>query len=611
VADRFLGIISQMVAQMTGTSAFSAPRVYERLLAQLVEQFEADSAFLRYNNHRLQASMLVAEWPPRDPVPDPDPLAMIHFVENDVVLAGNLEAPTVIATGQSRPSFMAVAPLIWGTVTTGVMGLTKPGNRRWEPNELQALGVVASLFAQLQSRVAAESRLQRLAHRDELTGLHNRRALTAEVRRRLRVGRPGPVAALYIDLDRLKTINDHLGHAAGDVIIRVCAQRLAAKAGQRATIARVGGDEFVVIPNGPMSLDAAETLAHTLQATMCTPVCVGGDMITRTVSIGVAVATPGVDGSDDLLRRADHAALTVKGKGGNAVAVCDHDVSTQDPSRNASELHFVSGVDNDALLLLQYQPEIDLRTGEVLAVEALARWQQPTRRQPAQAFNGVAELMTLSARLDRWVMRQACGDFSRWRSRGVGRRATLRLNVSPSQLAADGFAESVAATINEFGIDAGLVCLEVRERVLARDIPNARTTLATLKDVGVQIAITDFGTGDVVLPQLKSLPVDMLKIKTAFVRDLGTSAADLAVVQAIIGIAKSAGLQLTAEGVETPIAATTLLRHGCNRAQGFLLSSPVASDAMESLLSGRRIPLPFTADKSVAPVTTENLTAVG
>jgi len=192
-------------------------------------------------------------------------------------------------------------------------------------------------------------------------------------------------------------------------------------------------------------------------------------------------------------------------------------------------------------------------------------------------------------------MRRACGDFSRWRSDGIDQEITLRLNVSSALLASDGFARGVAATMDEFGIDAGSLCLEICERMMVRDVENTHTTLATLKDVGVQIAIDDFGSGDVVLGQLKSLPVDLLKISAGFIRDLGTSAADLAVVQAIIGLADTVGLQLTAEGVETPVAAMTLLQHGCSRAQGSLLSRPVTGDAMGSLLSARQISLPFDA----------------
>jgi diguanylate cyclase len=614
VGDRLLSIVAGVVDQMTAASAYTAPRVCERLLAQLVDQFEADAAFLRHNSHALRASMLIAEWPPRNLVPDPDPLAKIPFADADGVVAEELKTPMVIEADaaklgpstrfgacRGRTALVAIAPLLRGTVTTGVIGLTRSGGQQWAPEELDALAVVASLFAQLQARTAAESRLQRLAERDELTGLHNRRALSAQIRRRLRVGQPGPVAVLYVDLDRLKTINDHFGHAAGDEIIRECAQRLGAKAGHDTLIARVGGDEFVVIPNRAMSAEAAETFAYTLHTTMCDPVRIGNEMITRTISIGVALGMPGVDTSQDLLRRADHAALTVKRKGGNAVAVSEHGMSVLG-SRDSKKLHSHGGIDTDALVL-QYLPEIDLRNGDILAVEALACWEQPTQGLlPVDAFNGAPQSISLAGRLGQWVMRRACCDFSRWRSHGIEQDVTLRLNISPAQLASEGFAESVAATIDEFGIDAGSLCLGICESVMVRNMENTHT-LGMLKDVGVQIAIDDFGTGEVVATQLRSLPVDMLKINTALIRDLGTNETDLAVVRAIIGLAETVDLQVTAEGVETPCAAMTLLQHGCNRAQGILLSRPVTGDAMASLLSTRQITLPFSATTDfVTPV---------
>jgi diguanylate cyclase len=197
------------------------------------------------------------------------------------------------------------------------------------------------------------------------------------------------------------------------------------------------------------------------------------------------------------------------------------------------------------------------------------------------------------------VMRSACAEFSRWRSHGVGRDATLRMNVSPRQLVIPGFVRSLADTIDEFGINADSLCLEITERALVRDIETTRRTLAELKEVGVQIAIDDFGTGYAVLSHLKSLPVDTLKIDTGFVRNLGTNPEDLAIVRAIIGLAEAFGLQLVAEGVETPVAATTLMEYGCHRAQGFLLSRPLAGEDMESLLSARWLPMPCLADSGL------------
>ena len=318
-------------------------------------------------------------------------------------------------------------------------------------------------------------------------------------------------------------------------------------------------------------------------------------MLTRTVSIGVALGVPGRDTTSDLLRRADQAVLTAKNAGGDRIAVFTDDMSLDSEFRNDIELHLQSVIETGALLL-HFLPEVDMRTGEVLATEALVRWQHPTRGLLApDSFIGVAESINLAGELGRWVMRTACAEFARWRSRGIGLDTVLRINVSPVQLVTDGFVESVAGIIDEFGLDGGSVCLEITESVVVQDIETTRITLAGLKRVGVQVAIDDFGTGYSVLSHLKSLPVDTLKIDKGFVRELGSNPGDLAIVRAIIALAEAFDLQLVAEGVETEAAAMTLLRHGCYRAQGFLLSRPLAAGAMESLLAQGRVPVHFSA----------------
>jgi diguanylate cyclase len=360
-------------------------------------------------------------------------------------------------------------------------------------------------------------------------------------------------------------------------------------------IARIGGDEFVVVPDRPMSIDTAESFADQLLTRVRDRLSISGHTITRTVSIGVAVGVPGCDDGTDLLRCADEAVMAAKRAGGNRVAV-SHDISLKRLLRNDIELHLQGDIDREALLL-HYLPEVDLRTGAIVAAEALVRWKHPSRGLLLpDSFIGIAESMDLGGDLGRWVLRNACAEFSQWRSRGVGQTAALRVNVSPFQLAGRGFVRSVADTIEEFGVDAGSLCLEITERAVVHDIESTQRTLAELKEVGVQIAIDDFGTGYAVLSHLKSLPVDMLKIDRGFVRDLGTNANDLAIVRAIIGLAEAFSLQVVAEGVETPSAAMTLVQHGCQRAQGYLLSRPIASSAMESLLSARWLPMPFLAD---------------
>lgn len=604
-------VVTEVATSLMAANSATSAQVSQQVLADLVAYFGVDVSFLRHNDHAIRASKLIAEWPVRPDVPDPDPLAIVYFADADPVfaLAEHAKKPMLFRPEPSTDDYqrtieeataiaatsMAAAPLVSGDLTTGVLGFVKFGDRAWTPEELNALEAIGSLFAQVQARVAAEEQLRYLAEHDDLTGLNNRRALLAHLDERLAVGQPGPVSLLFFDLDRLKAINDYLGHTAGDWFIRVLAERLKETANGPNLIARLGGDEFVVVPATPMGAEAAEALAHQLQATLRQPLAIDGEMLTRTVSIGVALGVPGRDTTSDLLRRADQAVLTAKNAGGNTVAMFSDVMSLNSELRNDIELHLQSVIESGALLL-RYLPEVDMRTGEILAAEALVRWQHPTRGLlPPDAFIGVAESINLAGELGRWVMRTSCAEFARWRSHGVGQRAVLRINVSPVQLVTDGFVDSVASIIDEFGLDGRSVCLEITENVVVQDIETTRITLAGLKNVGVQVAIDDFGTGYSVLSHLKSLPVDTLKIDKGFVRDLGFNPGDLAIVRAIIALAEAFGLELVAEGVETEGAAVTLLRHGCYRAQGFLLSRPVDSDAMESLLAKGRIPVHFSA----------------
>jgi diguanylate cyclase (GGDEF)-like protein len=604
-------VVTAVATELMAVNAATSAEVSQRVLADLVDHFGVDVSFLRHNDHDLHATRLIAEWPVRPDIPDPDPLGLVYFADADPVFAAAETAKEIlvfrpepatddyqktIEEGRNIPATsMAVVPMLSGDVTTGGLGFVKFGDREWTPAELNALKAIASLFAQLQARIAAEDQLRFLAEHDDLTGLNNRRALLAHLDQRLAPGQPGPVSALFLDLDRLKAINDYLGHTAGDWFIRVFSKRLREGAEGPNLIARLGGDEFVVVPVVPMSATEAEALASQLQATLRERVSIDGEMLTRTVSIGVALGVPGRDTTSDLLRRADQALLAAKSGGGNKIAVFSDDMSLKGEFRNDIELHLASAIENGALVL-HYLPEVDMRTGEILAFEALVRWQHPTRGLLSpNAFIGVAESINFAGELGRWVMRAGCAEFRKWRSKGIGQDAVLRLNVSPVQLVTEGFVETVAGIIDEFGLDGGSVCLEITESVVVQDIETTRITLAGLKEVGVQIAIDDFGTGYSVLSHLKSLPVDTLKIDKSFVRELGTNPGDLAIVRAVIALAESFGLELVAEGVETEEAALTLLRHGCHRAQGFLLSRPVAGDAMEALLAQRRIPLPFSA----------------
>jgi diguanylate cyclase len=619
MARALADVVTAVAAELMAATAGNSAAVSERVVADLVSHFGVDFGFLRHNDHTIHATVLVASWPPRENVPDPDPIGVVYFADADSVFARaeNMKIPDVLrpeptnadyqnyiedATGVPATSLAAV-PLLSGDITTGTLGFVKFGDREWKSAELNALQAIATLFAQLQARIVAEEQLHYLVEHDDLTGLVNRRALIAHLDGRLAEGQPGPVAVLYLDVDRLKVIIDHLGQIVGDRFIKAFAELLRDAAEVPSVIARFGGDEFIVVPTTPLDVEGAEAFAQWLQNRVRQQVEIDGEMLSRTVSIGVAVGVPGSDSTSALLRRADQAVLSAKSSGGRKVARFSPEMSEKRAIRNEIELQLEGTIDSGGgALVLRYLPEFDMRTGEVLGAEALIRWQHPTRGLlMPESFIGVAESIDLAGRLGRLVMRSAFEQFRLWRSRGVGRNAVLRVNVSPIQLVADGIVDAVAATLDAFSLDASAVCLEITENVVVQDINATSKTLAGLKDIGVQIAVDDFGTGYSALTYLKSLPVDELKIDKGFVGDLGTNASDAAIVRSIVSLAEAFGLDVVAEGVENAAAARALLALGCYRAQGFLLSRPLDSAAMESLLARRFVPMDFSNVDVSAP----------
>jgi diguanylate cyclase len=607
-------LVTGAAAALMAATADNHVSISERVLHDLALHFTVDFAALRHTDHNIRATILVASWPPRTDVPDPDPIGVVYFAEADSVFAliENYRDPYVLrpepanddyqrsieeGTGVPQTSLAAV-PLLSGEITTGTLLFVKFGDREWLPDELNALQAIATLFAQLQARMSAEEHMRYLANHDDPTGLMNRRALISHLDERLAEGQPGPVAALQIDVDRLKVINDHLGQNAGDRYVRAFAKLLQSAVDIPAAIARFGGDEFFVVPAAPMDVADAEAFAQRLQEAVGAQVEIDGEKVSRTASVGVAVGEPGVDSTSTLVRRANQALLSVKNSGGRGVARFSPELSDRYAIRNDIELQMEGTIDSGSgALILHYLPEFNMRTGEVLGAEALVRWQHPTRGlMMPESFINVVESINLAGRLGRLVMRSAFEQFSIWRSRGLAEHAVMRVNVSPVQLVAEGTVDLVAATLDAFGLDAGSVCLEITESVVVQDIDATHKTLAGLKDIGVRIAIDDFGTGYSALAYLKSLPVDTLKIDRGFVRELGTDEGDQAIVRSIMSLADAFGLEVVAEGVETAAAARTLLDFDCYRAQGFLLSRPIEAEAMEALLARPSVPFDFSRD---------------
>ncbi|MBW0017200.1 MAG: EAL domain-containing protein [Mycobacterium sp.] len=617
-------IVTAVATKLMGVTTDTAEDVSTGILADLVGFLGVDFSFLRHNVHGIRATVLVAEWPPRPSKPDPDPLQTIYFADADPIFAlcENAKEPVVLRPESANEEYqrtisdasgipavsMASVPLLSGDITTGVLGFVKLGDREWNQAELNALTVVATMFAQVQARLNVEDRLSYQAGHDDLTSLPNRRTLLAHLDSRLVAGQPGPVAVLLLNLNRLKAINDYLGHAAGDQFIRDFAAGTMHAVQGLGMAARVGGSQFAVVPALAMDLEDARELAEDLGTRLADHVTIGGEVLNRTVSIGVTTGLPGEDTSLDLLRRADEALLSAKGAGGESIGVFCSDMLSRRELRVDVELHLPASIEADALSLV-YLPEVDMRTGKVLAVEALVRWQHPTRGLLLpDAFVPVAESINVAGELGEWVLRTACADLAKWRAQGVGLSTMLRINVSPAHLVAHDLVNSVSSMVEQFGLEGPAIGVEITESMLIRDLVSTRATLHGLADLGVDIAIDDFGTGFSGMGLLRTLPVSTVKIDRGFVRDLDTSADDLSIVRAVIGLAEALELGVVGEGVETEGAARALLDEGCSRAQGFLFCRPIAAEATQRLLAEGSVPISITPT-APDPSTTEQSTA--
>ena len=592
-------LVTSVASELMAVDSGSQVDALGRVLRTLVEYFEVDLSFLRHNDHERHVTRLIAEWPPRPDVPDPDPLGEIAFATADPVFAATEHlADTMItrpdlasadyqervtqASGVQGVS-SATVPLRSRDVTSGVLGFVKFGDRRWEPAEINALNAIASLLAQMQARTEAEDQLRYLAYHDELTGLLNRRALLDHLDERLHSDDGDAVSVLFLDLDRLKSMNDFLGHAAGDRFLRAIAERLRAACPDD-VVSRLGGDEIVVVLGGAADGRRARAVAAWLQGIVNEPVRVGDEEVSRRVSIGVATGRPGEITVSLLLGHADHAVMAAKALGGNGIVMFTEQMRLNNEVRTDIELHLRDAIRNGDLVL-HYQPEVDLRTGTLLGAEALVRWNHPTRGllQP-DSFIEVAEATNLSGELGRWVLDTACEQLAQWQAEFGATGFCLRVNVSPAQLITGDFTAQVRNALQRFGLDGQYLCLEITEVAVVRDVVSARETLQELKKLGVHLAIDDFGTGYSSLAQLKTLPVDALKIDRGFVHELGHNLDDLAIVRSIVSLAGSFGLETVAEGVDTTGAVCTLVGLGCFRAQGYLIGKPMPAEQLRSVI---------------------------
>lgn len=448
--------------------------------------------------------------------------------------------------------------------------------------ELQAINHTLEL--EVVERKHAEQRIEFMAYHDALTGLPNRVLLLDRIKQSLAwADRRGlQLAVVFIDLDHFKNINDSLGHHIGDQVLQTIARRLPACLRDGDTIARVGGDEFVVsLPDIGSHADLSQIAQKLLDAVVLSIEAAGHDLCV-TASIGIALYPEHGRDVVTLMRNADSAMYSAKQLGRNRYQMFAEHMNVRVQQRMIMESDMRHAIDSNGFVLY-YQPIVALDSGMIVGAEALLRWPNPNGAwiSPVE-FIPVAEDSGLIVPLGEWVFTEACNQLQKWRASGL-RDLTLAVNLSPRQFASEGLAATVAAVIERTGIDPALLHIEITESLLMSRSEIIVANFERLGRLGITFSIDDFGTGYSSLGYLKRFPIHLLKVDRSFVQDLPDNHDSVAIVTAVIALAKSLGMGVVAEGIETDAQRALLKQLDCDWMQGFLFSRPVPADAFMAL----------------------------
>ena len=448
-------------------------------------------------------------------------------------------------------------------------------------------GGAVVVFDDVTEREQAEARAQFLATHDELTGLTNRLVFGQTVSDAVKVGRRygQQFAVMFVDLDRFKIINDTLGHVAGDSLLIEVGNRLKQCVRESDAIARVGGDEFIILLRDVSDARQVTTVARKILSTVVKPLTIHGQECRVTVSIGISLFPSDAQDGETLTRNADAAMYAAKQEGRNDFRFHSTEIKTQSIERLMLETGLRRALERNELLLY-YQPKRDLRRSGISGVEALLRWHHPDLGllQPSR-FIPLAEETGLIVPIGKWVLETACAQNMAWQRQGLP-AIRISVNLSPRQFADPNLLNDVRAALEKSGMPAQLLELEITESMVMQNVERTVRVLDAIKSLGITLAIDDFGTGYSSMSLVKKFPIDALKIDRSFVRAItNDDGEDNAIADAIIALGRALNLTIVAEGVETAEQEAFLRAHNCDEIQGYLISRPLPADEFAVFLA--------------------------
>ena len=585
--DRSIGLMIEELDQMTGRLE---KLVAERTIALRAREADLEAQNLRFDAaiNNMSQGLLMFDSAARLVICNRRYLEMYHLADGDVrpgaslleIIALQVANGTLV--GQPEELAENVLAAVATQRPAGWLNGLPDGRTISVRLHTTADGGWVTTHDDISDRRDAEKRIAHMARHDALTDLPNRAAISERLEELAEHIRRGErLAVLYLDLDEFKSVNDTLGHAVGDDLLRAVAERLRGCLREQDAVARVSGDEFVVVQTG-VTHGAAESaaLAARICETLRAPFRLGSIDVVVETSIGVSIAPDDGGNAADLLKNAGIALHRAKGEGRGTIRFFEPSMDDRMKERRALEVALrVALAAGD--FELHYQPLVNLADGRVTACEALIRWQTPEgERVGPEEFIPVAEEMGLVVPIGEWVIRQACADAATW-PEGV----RVAVNLSPIQLTNPRLVPVVVGALAASSLPASRLELEVTETVLMQNTETTLSTLRRLHGLGVRISMDDFGTGYSSLSNLRSFPFDKIKIDRSFVGGLPGRTDSLAIVRAVAGLARNLNMVTTAEGVETAAQMELVRQAGCTEMQGYYFSRPLPIDQINSLLA--------------------------
>ena len=611
----------------SGASAFYGPlaAAMERIVGLAATALRAPFAFILLtgdDRRCFAAGPQMPDWTSHDT----GALWRSGIVER--IVNGTVEMRDVMAElspeQRATAAVLAIGSLLGVPLTSssgeviGIICAADPSPTLWNEDDVEMLRGFASaavsdweLRRAVAEHEANERRLQFDASHDALTGLANRAVLLARLREALeRPSPPAPppsaqqwdgvldvpaeelVAVFFLDVNDFRSVNERFGHHVGDQLLATLGRRLQQSAGPNAVVARLGGDEFAVLVEKMEAADVAEELAEQFRVVLAQPTTVGGESVSLTVSVGIALSTTAVELAEHVLRGADLAMARAKrdarGESGSRPVVFDWTIAAEARSRRRLQDELRRAVLGDEFVL-HYMPSISLETGQITGVEALLRWQHPTRGLLSPFdFLVVAEELDIIIDVGRWVLRQACQQVAQWTAMlPPGEILTVAVNLSARQFVSTEFLDDVGRSVSDFGLPPASLVLEVNERVVARDMARAMGVLTGLRSLGTRVHLDDFGSGNSPIGYLQRLPLDGVKIDHTLVNRMDRDEKALRLVRSVVGLAREFGLDVIAEGITSAGHLKVLQEIGCTHGQGPLFSPAVDAAGVTAMLQQR------------------------